>query len=86
MFFVYILFSEKINKYYVGYSKNIEDRLTLHNQGCETFTSKGLPWKLVYFEKLETELLAIRREREIKAKKSIKYIEWLIAMLIEQSR
>ena len=79
MYFVYILFSEKLNKYYIGYTKNIESRLELHNHGRETYTSKGAPWKLVYFENLDSELSAIRREREIKAKKSRRYVEWLIS-------
>ncbi|CAN5419767.1 hypothetical protein BH10BAC1_BH10BAC1_18030 [soil metagenome] len=79
MYFVYILFSEKLNKYYTGYTKDLEQRLMLHNKGQEAFTSKGIPWSLRYFEQFDIELNAIRREREIKAKKSRKYIEWIIA-------
>ena len=83
MYFVYILYSEKLNKYYVGYTKNVEQRLALHNHGQETFTSKGIPWILMCFEKFDSELIAIRREREIKAKKSRKYIEWIITSAVK---
>ncbi|MGM0946474.1 MAG: GIY-YIG nuclease family protein [Bacteroidota bacterium] len=33
MYFVYILFSPKTNKYYVGSTDNLESRLKHHNAG-----------------------------------------------------
>ena len=75
----YILFSYKLNKYYVGSCLDIERRLNEHNLGHSKFTSTGIPWKLVYFEEFETELEARRREMQIKKMKSRVYIENLIA-------
>jgi len=46
----YILFSEKLNKYYVGSTSDIERRLEEHNRGKEKFTSIGKPCILVYNE------------------------------------
>ncbi|MBT1706577.1 GIY-YIG nuclease family protein, partial [Chryseosolibacter indicus] len=67
-------------KYYVGHTDSIERRLEEHNTGRgSTFTSNCHPWTLVYQESFSTRLEATRREREIKNKKSRKYIEWLIA-------
>jgi len=76
--YCYILFSEKLNKYYVGSTTDIDRRLTDHNRGKEKFTSTGIPWKLVYKE-VFTELLAARqRESYIKKQKSRKFILSLI--------
>ena len=83
MYKVYIIYSETSDKYYVGYSSNLEVRLRdYHNQGRSRYTSKGIPWILMYSEEYGTELEAIRREREIKKVKSRKYL----ISLIEQSR
>ncbi len=74
----YILFSEKLNKYYVGSTSDIERRLEEHNRGKEKFTSIGKPWILVYNEVFNDLKFARKRELEIKKQKSIKYIEKLI--------
>ena len=76
--YIYILYSEKLNKYYVGSCVNLERRLYEHNIGHSKFTSLGIPWKIVYTEELETEQWARKRELDIKKKKSRKYIEDLI--------
>ena len=33
MFFVYILFSNKLNRFYIGTTDNVEKRLLEHNSG-----------------------------------------------------
>jgi len=78
MFYVYILKSLSKGRYYIGYSEFPEHRLAEHNSGKVKSTRNLRPWIKVHAEKFESELLAIRREREIKAKKSRVYIEWLI--------
>ena len=78
MAWVYILFSRKINKYYVGACKEIDRRLNEHNTGHSKFTSTGMPWELVFSENHEDLVSAKRRELEIKKKKSRIYIESLI--------
>ena len=47
-FKVYILWSESLQKFYVGSTNNAEDRLLRHNAGYEKYTSKGKPWKLIH--------------------------------------
>jgi putative endonuclease len=79
MYFVYIIYSEKLKRYYVGSTENIEARLEQHNVGLSKYTSKASDWCLVYSEPFENRTIALNRERDIKRKKSRKYIEWLIA-------
>ena len=76
--YTYILYSEKINKFYIGSTYNLEWRLERHNMGWGKFTKKGIPWRIVYFEKYDSSIKALTREKEIKNKKSRKYLEQLI--------
>ena len=74
----YILYSEKLNKYYIGACAKIERRLYEHNIGHSKFTSIGTPWKIIYREEYPTLADAIKREKQIKSMKSRKYIDDLI--------
>ncbi len=78
MFYVYILQSLKINKYYIGSCEDIDKRLLKHNNGFVRSTKNGIPWKTIYVEEFETLSNARRREKQIKLWKSRKSIERLI--------
>ena len=75
---IYILYSHKLDKYYVGACIDLQRRLYEHNIGHSKFTSLGLPWILKYSESFTTLPLAKKRELKIKKKKSRIYIEKLI--------
>jgi putative endonuclease len=75
----YILYSKSIDKYYVGYTYDLNLRLERHNSGWGKFSSNGIPWNLVYWESFENKSDAIKRENEIKRKKDRLYIERLIS-------
>jgi putative endonuclease len=66
------------NKYYVGCSHDPDLRLILHNQGATKSTKSGMPWRLVYTEVLPDKSTALKREKEIKRKKSRKFTEALL--------
>ena len=76
--YVYILFSEKLDKYYIGSTPDIDRRIAEHNRGKEKFTKTGMPWILVYTEVITDLKTARQREFFIKRQKSRKYIEILI--------
>lgn len=79
MFYVYILYSEKVNRYYVGYSENPEKRLEeRHNKGAVKATKGGIPYVLKSKKQFSSETEAIQEESRIKKMKSRKYIEYLI--------
>jgi putative endonuclease len=69
VFYVYILLSEKDNKRYIGCTENLDRRLTEHNSGLVKSTRNRRPVKLIYFEKYKSKSDAMKREKEIKAKK-----------------
>ena len=66
MYFVYILHSESKDRFYIGQTGDLDDRLTRHNDGKSTSTKYGVPWKLVYTEGFETRAASLAREKEIK--------------------
>lgn len=78
MFYLYILFSEKLNKYYVGYTANIQDRLYKHNNKHHGFSNSVNDWILKYSEEYQSKSEAMKREKEIKKWKSRVKIEKLI--------
>jgi putative endonuclease len=69
MFYIYILYSDKFDKYYVGSSSDPWRRTEKHNtSGFNTFTSKFRPWKLqAVFEAGKTRGEAEELEKFIKA-------------------
>ena len=67
---VYILYSISVDRYYVGQTSNLEDRLKRHNQGRSKYTKSGIPWKLMYKESFETRSEAMAREKKIKSSES----------------
>jgi putative endonuclease len=81
MYFIYILYSQEFNRYYIGSCENLQIRLQRHNAKGVPSTKPYVPWKLVYQEEFISRAEATKREKEIKAKKSRKYIEYLIANL-----
>jgi predicted GIY-YIG superfamily endonuclease len=45
-YYVYILQSKNYpDKYYVGYTENIKERIVKHNEGSVSYTSRYKPWK-----------------------------------------
>lgn len=66
MYYVYILKSEITGKHYIGSTSDIETRLLYHNKGINRSTKHGVPWKLIYSEKLPNKHSALTRERQIK--------------------
>jgi len=57
---------------YVGYTKNLQNRIRLHNIGKGAKFTRGRKWKLIYKEKYKTKSKAISREYYIKKSKLIR--------------
>jgi putative endonuclease len=74
----YILQSLKNGRYYVGSTRNSDDRLKRHFTGRSKATKYLRPLQLVYFKKFKTYKEAHQFEFYIKKQKSKKFIENLI--------
>lgn len=66
MFYVYVLRSLVNDKYYIGYTKDINLRLRKHNNGDVRSTRKFRPWMLLGSEVFEKRNEARWREHELK--------------------
>jgi putative endonuclease len=57
---------------YVGHTKDLKNRLKLHNAGKGAKFTRGRKWTLIYKEKLKSKKMAISREYFIKNNKKIR--------------
>ena len=72
-FYVYMLKSlEKKSVTYVGYTKNLTNRIRLHNSGKGAKFTRGRRWRLIYKEKLTSKSKAISREYYIKKNRPLR--------------
>ena len=78
LFTVYILYSSILDRFYVGSTGNLEDRIYRHNNSGSKSTKAASDWILVYSEIFQNRPDAVKRELEIKRRKSRKYVESLI--------
>lgn len=63
MYYVYILQSKKDLRTYVGYTKNLRQRLERHNNGKIIATRNRRPLGLIYSENCSTKREAQKREK-----------------------
>ena len=79
MFYTYILYSKLRDKYYIGYTSNLEERVKKHNTNHKGFTGYTGDWEIVWFELFLTKNDAMNKESKIKLWKSRKLIEKLVS-------
>ena len=80
LYYIYILYSQTSNLYYVGYTYEYKRRLKQHNESTNnTYTSKHRPWIIkAIFECGNNEADAMRIEKFIKRQKSKIFLQNLI--------
>ncbi len=72
---VYVLYSEKFDKIYIGRTTNLPERFKSHNElGTKGWTIKFRPWQIVHTEEFETKHAAMKREKELKSAKGRQWI------------
>jgi len=57
---------------YVGYTKDLKKRISLHNSGKGAKFTRGRKWKLIYKEKFSSKNKAISREYYIKKNRMLR--------------
>ena len=80
MYTTYVLYSEKYDKIYIGFTSNLEGRLLAHNElSTKGWTVRFRPWRLLYKEEYESKSDAMRRERELKSYRGRQFIRQLLS-------
>jgi putative endonuclease len=67
MYYVYIIESQKSNRYYIGQTDNLEKRIERHNKGRNLSTKAYIPWSLKWWQEYETRSEAMQIEKKIKS-------------------
>jgi putative endonuclease len=82
MFSVYVLYSEKFDKIYIGYTSNLEERFKSHNElATKGWTVKFRPWKIVHTEIFQNKADAMKREKQLKTGQGREWIWNLVKSL-----
>jgi putative endonuclease len=79
VYILYILYSEKHNRFYVGYTNDFQRRIAERNRVKGKYTDIGIPWILVYSEEYTDKKAAMVREKFIKSRKSKQFIIDLVS-------
>jgi len=66
LYYTYVLLSKKDNKFYTGYTKNLNLRFKQHNKGKVESTKDRRPLKLIYYEACLNQQDATKREKYLK--------------------
>jgi putative endonuclease len=75
--FVYIIYSQSVDKFYVGETVNVQERIKQHNSGVYKNASSKIAtdWNLFLKIECKSRTQALQIERHIKKMKSRKYLE-----------
>lgn len=66
-FLVYILYSERFNENYTGFTSNLIERFKAHNYlGTKGYILKFRSWKVIHLDFFTSKLEAIKREKYLK--------------------
>ena len=57
---------------YVGYTKDLKNRINLHNSGKGAKFTRGRKWMVIYKEKMKSKKEAISREYYIKNNRTLR--------------
>ena len=75
MFFTYVLRSKKDDKFYIGYTENLDKRILEHNSGKVKSTKYRIPFELVYYEACRNLEDALHREKYLKSTYGHRYLK-----------
>ncbi|NJN42648.1 MAG: GIY-YIG nuclease family protein [Flammeovirgaceae bacterium] len=72
--YIYILQSLTTEKWYYGFTENLEQRLHDHQSNRSRYTRFKGPWKLIFKRTFEDKSEALRFEKHIKKSKNKLYL------------
>jgi putative endonuclease len=77
-YFTYVLYSETKNRLYIGHTDNMTRRFEQHCKGKVASTKPYIPYKLIYYEKFDSRLDAVKKEKQLKTSKGRDFIKTFI--------
>ena len=86
MYYVYILYSKKYNRFYLGQTNSLRLRIDKHNAAQVKSTKAYIPWQLKYCEIFESRSQAMQREKFLKKQRNKDFYWTLINSQLAESR
>jgi putative endonuclease len=84
MYTVYVLYSPKFDKIYIGYTSNLINRFYAHNKYANKgYTMKFRPWLVIHSEYFAEISEALRREKELKSSRGRDFIHHEVIPLMK---
>ena len=75
---VYVLYSDRYGKHYVGYTSDLIDRFASHNRlATKGWTVAYRPWRVLFVEFHSNKREALAREKWLKSGKGREFIKTL---------
>ncbi len=71
-YFLYMLLDTNNKVSYVGYTKNLDKRINLHNSGKGAKFTRGRRWKLIYKVMCKSKVEAIKKEILLKKNRTLR--------------
>ena len=84
MFYTYVLLNEKDKDFYIGFTKDLKQRLEEHQRGSVISTATKRPLKLIYYEACLNEHDAIKREKYFKNGFGRRFLKNRLEAFLEQ--
>ena len=78
MITVYVLYSDMIDRLYVGQTQDLRKRLREHLEGVSFYTRRATDWKLILSEEYETRSDAMQREKQFKTTSGRRYLRRML--------
>jgi putative endonuclease len=75
MFYTYILRNSRTNRYYIGYSNDLKNRLKEHLTGKSQCTKSDLNYELEWYCAFKTEKQAVAFEKYLKTGSGIAFMK-----------
>jgi len=85
MYYVYVLKSTKDQRFYIGFTKDLKNRVKEHNAGEVKSTKDRKPMKLIFYEAFLEKQDALRREGCFKTTKGKKVLRLMLRSFISNS-
>jgi putative endonuclease len=86
MYFVYVLFSQGDNKFYIGYTQNLRRRMGEHRYRCNHTTVRYERPHLIYYEVFSCKEDALRREKYFKTTKGRKGLRLILRTTLAKEK
>ena len=78
IYYVYVIKSEKDNRFYKGLTQDLEKRINQHNMGVNKSTKGFRPWVLLYSKVFTSRIEATDYEKYLKSEIGKEFLKTII--------